>query len=195
MESIPHYIQGQMSGWEHRMSRAHTICLASGAFSVSPHRLPEAMVSAKRKRCCTTKSSQCCNMHVGHACHMHKPGTAARIWTCVVWWAASIGAAHICNVVWCICLFNMSARGVFLANLDTPQGCTVISSPCLARMTFCGLANSTAAGMPRCHCRPGHTIYRTFGKSTRSGSKGSSDVGAFVTQQSFMSSISSCTSS
>ena len=45
-------------------------------------------------------------MHVSHAFHMHEPGTDARIWTCDVWWAAHIGAAHICNIVWCICLSN-----------------------------------------------------------------------------------------
>ena len=45
-------------------------------------------------------------MHVSHACHMHEPGTDARIWTCDVWWAAHIGAAHICNIIWCICLSN-----------------------------------------------------------------------------------------
>ena len=38
-------------------------------------------------------------MHVSHAFHMHEPGTDARIWTCDVWWAAHIGAAHICNIV------------------------------------------------------------------------------------------------
>ena len=37
----------------------------------------------------------CCEMHVSHAFHMHEPGTDARIWTCDVWWAAHIGAAHI----------------------------------------------------------------------------------------------------
>ena len=50
--------------------------------------------------------TQCCEMHVSHACHMHEPGTDARIWTCDVWWAAHIGAAHICNMVWCTCLSN-----------------------------------------------------------------------------------------
>ena len=53
-----------------------------------------------------TFESLCCEMHVSHACHMHEPGTDARIWTCDVWWAALIGAAHICNIVWCICLSN-----------------------------------------------------------------------------------------
>ena len=48
----------------------------------------------------------CCEMHVSHAFHMHEPGTDARIWTCDVRWAAHIGAAHICNIVWCICLSN-----------------------------------------------------------------------------------------
>ena len=48
----------------------------------------------------------CCKMHVSHAFHMHEPGADARIWTCDVWWAAHIGAAHICNIVWCICLSN-----------------------------------------------------------------------------------------
>ena len=48
----------------------------------------------------------CCEMHVSHACHMHEPGTDARIRTCDLWWAAHIGAAHICNIVWCICLSN-----------------------------------------------------------------------------------------
>ena len=38
-----------------------------------------------------------------NCCHMHEPGTDARIWTCAAWWAARIGAAHICNIVWCIC--------------------------------------------------------------------------------------------
>ena len=47
-------------------------------------------------------------MHVGHACYMHEPGTAARIWTCDVWWAARVGAAHIWNIVWCICLYTNS---------------------------------------------------------------------------------------
>ena len=50
---------------------------------------------------------RCCEMHEGHACHMHEPGSAARMWTCEVWWAAHIGAAHICNIVWCIRLSNM----------------------------------------------------------------------------------------
>ena len=49
-------------------------------------------------------------MHVSHASHMHEPGTDARIWTCDVWWAARIGAAHICNIVWCICLSNSKPR-------------------------------------------------------------------------------------
>ena len=52
------------------------------------------------------QTSACCEMHVSHASHMHEPGTDARIWTCDVWWAAHIGAAHICNIVWCICLSN-----------------------------------------------------------------------------------------
>ena len=47
-------------------------------------------------------------MHGSLACHMHEPGTDARIWACDVWWAAHIGAAHICNIVWCICLSNRS---------------------------------------------------------------------------------------
>ena len=51
-------------------------------------------------------SSVRCDMHVSHACHMHEPGTDARIWTCDVWWAPRVGAAHICNIVWCICLSN-----------------------------------------------------------------------------------------
>ena len=55
----------------------------------------------------------CCEMHVSHALHMHEPGTDARIWTCDVWWAAHTGAAHICNIVWCICLSNR--RGAALA--------------------------------------------------------------------------------
>ena len=45
-------------------------------------------------------------MHVSHAFHVHEPGTDARIW------AAHIGAAHICNIVWCICLSNMGALRV-----------------------------------------------------------------------------------
>ena len=45
-----------------------------------------------------------CEMHVSHACHMHEPGTDVRIWTCDVWCAAPAGAAHICNIAWCICL-------------------------------------------------------------------------------------------
>ena len=49
---------------------------------------------------------ECCEMHVSHAFHMHEPGTDARIWTCDVWWAAHIGATHICNIVWCICSSN-----------------------------------------------------------------------------------------
>ena len=51
----------------------------------------------------------CCAMHVRHACHMHEPGTAARIQTCDVWWAAHVGAARIGNTVWCICLSKMVA--------------------------------------------------------------------------------------
>ena len=57
---------------------------------------------------CQIMLLSCCDMHVSHACHMHKPGTDARIWTCGVWWAARIGAAHICDIVWCICLSNSS---------------------------------------------------------------------------------------
>ena len=49
-------------------------------------------------------------MHVSHTFHMHEPGTDARIWTCDVWWAAHIGAAFICNIVWCICLSNRVCR-------------------------------------------------------------------------------------
>ena len=56
-----------------------------------------------------------CEMHVGHACHMHEPGTTARIWTCDAWWAAHIGAAHICNIVWCICVSNMLPAGALLS--------------------------------------------------------------------------------
>ena len=44
-----------------------------------------------------------CELHANHACRMHEPGTAARIWTCDVWWAANTGAARICNSVSCVC--------------------------------------------------------------------------------------------
>ena len=44
-----------------------------------------------------------CDMHVRHAYHMHEPGPDVRILTCDVWWASHIGAAHICNIIWCIC--------------------------------------------------------------------------------------------
>ena len=47
-----------------------------------------------------------CEMLVTQARQMHEPGTDAMIWTYDVWWAARIGAAHICNIVWCICLSN-----------------------------------------------------------------------------------------
>ena len=41
---------------------------------------------------------------------MHEPGTDARIGTCDVWWAAYIGADHIYNIVWCICLSNNNRK-------------------------------------------------------------------------------------
>ena len=48
-------------------------------------------------------------MHVRHACLMHKPGNAAGFWTCDVWCAAHVGAAHICSMVWCSWLSNTVA--------------------------------------------------------------------------------------
>ena len=53
-------------------------------------------------------------MHVSHALHMHEPGTDARIWSCDVWWAAPIGAAHICNIVWCICLSHTQDMAIWI---------------------------------------------------------------------------------
>ena len=64
----------------------------------------------KSKNQCGARALPCCEMHVSHAFHMHEPGTDARIWTCDVWWAAHIGAAHICNIVWCICLSNIASQ-------------------------------------------------------------------------------------
>ena len=70
---------------------------------------------------CNVSNYHCCEMHVSHAFHMHEPGTDVRIWTCDVWWAAHIGAAHICNIVWCICLPNNSLLAICMLE----QGCDI----------------------------------------------------------------------
>ena len=74
--------------------------------------------------------TSCCETHAIHACHscmlVHVPGTAARIWPCDVRCAGRIGAAQICNMVWCICSSNNSARPTNTPHALSPRTRTML---------------------------------------------------------------------